>query len=270
MKKRIISALLCAATLLISFSGCNEKTQTDTTNTSTVKADKTDIEKSVNEQIKIIADSAQSWFGIIHNGSTYEYCVTDLDGNGRLELLCGGVGGSSSESMGGIYEINTAFDGVELCEGKIYNCDMTLKDEFFCRIDKETGKIYYEMQNGDRGSSNDFLGEKYAVILHNGKIEEIFLSSCYREHLVYEDVDVFDIKDYNGNEITKEQHEAIYDTYFEGYEKKTVTFGWQEAEKLPYEEWYKHESGNHIMHKMPEKEELINLLTQSYKKFSIK
>jgi hypothetical protein len=127
------------------------------------------------------------------------------------------------------------------------------------------------MQNGDRGSSNDFLGEKYAVILHNGKIEEIFLSSYYREHLVYEDVDVFDIKDYNGNEITKEQHEAIYDTYFEGCEKKTVTFGWQEAEKLPYEEWYEIQGNIHsIMHKMPEKEELVNLLTQSYEKFSIK
>ena len=271
MKKRIITALILAVTVSAALLGCSEKTQINSTHVSAVKEDKKDVVKSADEQIKIIADNAEAWFGKIHNGSTYKYCVTDLDGNGRLEILCGGVGGSSSESMGGIYEINTAFDGVELCEGKIYNCDMTLKDEFFCRIDKETGKIYYEMQNGDRGSSNDFLGEKYAVILHNGKIDEIFLSSYYREHLVYEDVDVFDIKDYNGNEITKEQHEAIYDTYFEGYEKKTVTLGWHEAERLSYEEWYKtQDNTQYITNKIPEKDELIKILMESYKKFSIK
>ena len=224
MKKKVFTSVFCAVALSFLFFGCNEKTQTESVDASAGKDDKTEVVKTANEQIKIIADNAEVWFGRIHNGTTYEYCVTDLDANGRLELLCGGVGGSSSESMGGVYEINETFDGIVECEGKIYNCDITLQDEFFCRIDKETGKIYYEMWNGGIGNSNESLGERYAVTLQNGKIEEIFLSSCYRERLVYEGVVVYDIKDYNGNEITKEQHEAIYDTYFEGYEKKMVTF----------------------------------------------
>ena len=104
-----------------------------------------EIKPSYEDQIEIIAQKADEWFGIDVNTS-YSYCVTDLDANGRLEIISSGIGGSGQFSFGNIYEVNSTFDGLDKCgENGSFHPDITLKDEIFCRIDPETGKIYYEV-----------------------------------------------------------------------------------------------------------------------------
>ena len=108
---------MCTVVLIPSLFGCNEETQSKDKNVNS--DDETEIVKSVDEQIKIIADNAEMWFGIDVN-TRYSYCVTDLDANGRLEVISSGIGGSGCFSMGNIYEVNSSFDGLVKCTGTAY------------------------------------------------------------------------------------------------------------------------------------------------------
>lgn len=268
MKNRIITAIICMISLSLTLFSCSNKTQTTSPVSTIENEDKTEeIKPSYEDQIEIIAQKADEWFGIYVN-TNYSYCVTDLDENGRLEIISSGIGGSGRFSLGNIYEVNSTFDGLDKCgENGSFHPDITLKDEIFCRIDPETGKIYYEVYDNMRLGYGMYGVFNYALTLENGKYELIHISFLD----VDTDLDGIEYvtrKYHDDTDLTEEEYDAAYDTYFKGFDKKTVTLGWQKTENL--ENFILQEDGNYVYHKLPEKEELIANLTDSYNKFGIK
>lgn len=70
---------------------------------------------NVEEQLTLIAENASLWLGSSED-ITYHYAITDLDQNGRLEIITSYREDDSTPAVNQIYEINAALDSLTLCE----------------------------------------------------------------------------------------------------------------------------------------------------------
>lgn len=186
------------------------------------------------------------------------YTVTDLDQNGRLELIISsGMQGTGLFTYSQIYEINE--DGT-----KLKKC--IKNDEFMDDIvdgidrayyDKKSDTYYYVTEDITRnGGIESGIGVN-ALSLNDGKIT----SDCIAYQYVYIDVDTDKqgeeyCKYVNGEKkkITAKEYnpEKIEKEYFMGMKKKKVKIYWNKFKKKSKEE------------------SVAELLKECYKKFKLK
>lgn len=247
MKKRIISLVFVALIALSVFCGC-KKIENGPANYDNVP----NREKPIDEKVQVIADSINIWKfdKTAYEGSQalYDYCVTDLDQNGRFELItvvnipkAGGVV-NAYDSVVKYYELNednTALLTLECVSDSqsqpdlctiVENVNAKDIDSCACYKDNETGRYYYVFAdktidfNEDTTKSEHY--SKVAISVFEGKAyeETIATYSILREK-GKEAVEVY--VDGEGNEITAEEFENIEKTRFANCREMKVTFGWQ-------------------------------------------
>ena len=66
-------------------------------------------------QLALIAQNASLWLGDTSFGDTYQYAVTDLDQNGRLEILTSSLQGTGLYTYSTFHEVNKTMDGLDSC-----------------------------------------------------------------------------------------------------------------------------------------------------------
>ena len=66
-------------------------------------------------QLTLIAQNASLWLGDTSFGDTYQYAVTDLDQNGRLEILTSSLQGTGLYTYSTFHEVNKTMDGLDSC-----------------------------------------------------------------------------------------------------------------------------------------------------------
>ena len=66
-------------------------------------------------QIKLIASKKDTWFTPSDDHATYYYCVTDLDHNGRLEVISASMQGAGYFTSADFFEVNEACDDLIEC-----------------------------------------------------------------------------------------------------------------------------------------------------------
>lgn len=179
------------------------------------------------EQLDLIAANADLWkqtevFGL------WGYAVTDLDQNGRLEILSASVQGTGFYTLILAFEVNEAGTGLE--EIKQLRADYesspdVIVDSVPVYFDTENGIYYYIFDDIIRNGYAEEYENKRAVFLKNGEWNEIPLAS---KATLYTDQEHYSItySDPGGAPISADQYSTAADMAFGKLEKSEFCFGW--------------------------------------------
>ncbi len=216
--------------------------------------------EQIEKQLQLITDYCMDLWQKDSNENKYVYfyTVTDLDHNGRLELICASVQGSGIYTYSNYFEVNEQLDGLMQCDVK--------SDRGGSEADVvvETVPVYYDGEEDIyHYIFSDYIRDGMTMSYEN--IRELSLKNgeITDKVFVYKD----SIYDENGMEtaeyynaatkeaIDREQYESMVETVFAGLEKKTAAFSWE----------------GRLMSELKEmdREQIQDMLQKSYKGFSI-
>lgn len=177
-------------------------------------------------QIQIICDKAEVW-KVIEEMDGWGYAVTDLDGNGRLEIISSECHGTGLFTTNRIWEVNEAMDGLNLCEKEemVSEADMCYVEAVPAYYDAEENRTYFVFRDDTRNGAAEHYQNTRALSLKENRLEDIILSG---KSEIYEDATKSTITYYDsdGNEISEDEYGKIIDSYFKDFEKKEAHFKW--------------------------------------------
>ena len=203
-------------------------------------------DSSIESQLMLLEENETKW--IPDSYSQYSYAVTDLDGNGRLEIFAAVTQGTGIFTSGELYEVNNSFDGIEpagLMQEEGSFLPEVIVNETEQYSDLQTGLKYYVYSDVTRvGAWENYQAEE-ALVLDHGKAKTILLAAVYTEADEHENV-FRTYYDGNNQLIDEISYHEILDGFFTNCVKKTQNFG-----------WFTLEDGN-----------LRTLLTESYHTFA--
>ena len=162
-------------------------------------------------------DSSREW----------RYAVTDLDHNGKLELLAASQHQADRSTTLRIWELNENMDALNECAIPLD------EDESFPDILAENADTYYNSGTGVWSylfydnillSEHDAYTAKCAVTLRDGTLRyESYAFQSVSEEKGVRTISYFDL---NGKEITPEEYNAVGQTTFAGTLMSSTNFGW--------------------------------------------
>lgn len=201
-----------------------------TPKTDTKKNDIETVNETIEKQLQVIIDNYDH-FGLDKNENYwyeyvryYNYAITDLDQNGRLELIVSVEEGSGRYTSSTYYEVNEAFDGMyKLDDSMIHSyseADIIGESGVPVYYDLDKHIYYYIFNDTIRDGAGYNYVNKRAIWLKNGKLKDYILAyqDWYKEENTCTDV--------NGNEISESEYNNIADIVFPDLIKKEVYFYW--------------------------------------------
>ena len=216
--------------------------------------------QSVQAQLELMVDSVDQWMlPMDYANEVYEYAVTDLDGNGRLEIIAANMGGTGLYTYSNFYEVNETYDGLTLCERDVTEGESQADigtESVQAYYDSETGTVYYVFADYIKNGAAEYYEVKIAVSLTDGKISEETLA-IRSEIYDPENGLIISCQDSDGAEITEDEFGTIADTVFDGLEKREIQFGWCV---------YQGTDGMEAFRGL-EREEMLEVLSESYESF---
>lgn len=190
---------------------------------------------SVVQQQEIIVSLVDQWKPEEKTGS---YTLTDLDGNGRLEIIASTITKDEKVSKSRLWEINE--EGNRLVE---YEMPWTQEENQPDLIVKSTA-AYYDAENDIRyyifadetkAEDGSISESQTAIWLKDGVLQAELLVSCQKNYsgeteytAVYTDAD--------GNEITEEAYAAAAQERFADLEQQEAGFGWVSVKEHPLQD----------------------------------
>ena len=183
----------------------------------------------VSDQLDLIAANANLWKQDVEFG-LWGFTVTDLDHNGRLEIISASVQGTGFYTYINAYEVNENGDGFTELQGPSELRTDSAPDIMVSTapvyFDKETGRYYYIFDDYIRNGMAENYQVKSAVSIADGKWEETALA---RKTTIYSDAEHYTITctDASGAAITEEQYDAIARTVYGNLEPGEAEFDWQ-------------------------------------------
>ncbi len=182
-------------------------------------------------QIALIAEKRAEWF-VEDDENLYVYTVTDLNQNGRLELISTSTQGSGLYSYTNYFEVTE--DGTALEKWNRVSEDASAPDvgyamfPVFC--DQVSGNYTYIINDFWRAGMAESGAVVIGVTYFNGEIEETILGS---EVCSYDEETQLEIMTYynaQNEEITAEEYETLAQTVYQGLEEKIVFIQWDLSE----------------------------------------
>lgn len=197
----------------------------------TVTASGADLSEEAETQLQLIADNLDLWAGDREFTSTYQYAVTDLDQNGRLEILVSTCQGTGLFTYSSYYEVNEALDGLNACEQDLEE-GASEADLMYSAVpvycDTEEDIYFYVFDDMIRNGYAELYENKRAISLSDGVIRNQFLA--YRTTLSQDSTPVITCTDADGADISEETYDSIGDIVFADLEKRTASLSWQSPE----------------------------------------
>lgn len=208
------------------------------------------------QQVQIMADNIDMWADTMADeGVLYFYAVTDLDHNGRLELITSSCQGTGLYTYSYYYEVNKNFDGLNdfvlsTAEGDSQVDIIT--DSVPVYYDPGKNLYYCIFDDTIRSGAEMNYTYKNALFMTGGKVDEMRLG-C--KGTVFDgDAVSITYTDADDKEISEDEYLKLEDTRFSGLEKKVAVIDWHKAEK------------DEVL-KMG-REQLVGNLLESYKGFA--
>ena len=176
------------------------------------------------EQLKLLDDTQSRWQQE-EPGIVYHYAVTDLDWNGRLEILAMSIQGTGIFTYGKIFEVNE--DGTSLLECSLPFAYGALP-EMICdfvpaAFDPADGTYYYLFRDDLKNGYAEHYQSIQALHLKNGAI---YSNSLGRMSIVATDGVVKEEYFKSDQLITSEEYEAIIPSFQAELEGFTANMGW--------------------------------------------
>lgn len=191
--------------------------------------EETNISKE--KQLKVILDNQSMW-SLASDGEshdTYGYAVTDLDQNGRLEIIASSCNGTGLYTHTKYYEVNENADGLTLITTNLkeddietYIMDTTVKVFY----DKAKNEYHYLFTNINRNDATSYNQGKYEIVLKNQKIMQnplAYKNITYKENETYTEMA---ISDANGETLTDESYERYEYIHYKDMEYKLANIEW--------------------------------------------
>lgn len=217
---------ICGALLLAVFlCGCGQTKPTETT---------APDERAIEDQLVTIWEARDTW-QVLEETEGWCYAVTDLDGNGRLEILSSethGTGnfttlrawevGEDGRSLNPITEDGEYGSGVVMSSG--YVSDENPSAETV--VSYTDGSVTYYIQDDmNKDGCAHYYERKLAVFLKDGKLKELTLATMQTD---YDENggETVTCQNGSGESISEDDYETAVQRRFEGLSQKNVTFGW--------------------------------------------
>ena len=219
----IISVIVCLVIATSWLPTSNKDEFKDLSNTS---GDVVNNTISTKEQLNIIMSNMNLWYKD-NEYEKYSYAVTDLDQNGRIEIISSICQGTGIYTYTEIYEINENVDGLNLCESNLMEYDSQadiIKNQFVVFYDEANSQYHYVFDDLTKNGAAEYYENKRDFCLSDGRIEEKYLA---RKTTIYHDASpTITYTDLEDKEITEEEYNKIENKVFENYEKMIVNIEW--------------------------------------------
>ncbi|MBR6089789.1 MAG: hypothetical protein IKP86_07640 [Anaerolineaceae bacterium] len=181
------------------------------------------------EQLDLIAAHTDQWRQGVDYG-TWGYIVTDLDQNGRLEIISASVQGTGFYTYLTVFEVNEAGNGLNELAGPSDNRTDSAPDVMVSRVpvwyDRENNRYYYIFDDMIRNGMAEYYENKRSVSIVDGKWIETMLavkSTLYQDEEHY----TTSCQDGSGNPINESQYNNIAQSVYGGLESSEACFNWQ-------------------------------------------
>lgn len=256
----VVIILIVLVIIVGAFISINNKTKVMSNNISgdTKNSGEKEQTKAVNveKQIDVIMNNIDTW-----NLSTdediyapYGYAITDLDQNGRLEIIASSCQGTGIYTYSNYYEVNESLNGLNKIERNVEEgsseADIMIPTvKVF--IDKASNEYHYIFDDLVKVGAAEYYENKQDIVLKNGKLYEKAIA--YRNTIYTDSNPNVTLKDANNNEITAEDYEIIENKLFSNLELKLANIEWVSTTDVDFSSV----SGD----------ELKNKLIESYEKF---
>lgn len=188
-----------------------------------------DPENSLKKQLQVISNYAGLWLiPKYRDSSVYcQYVVTDLDQNGRLELISSYILGSGHYAENYYYEVNEALNGLTMCEKKDKRIDLEPTIMVECvpvYYDFEHNVYYYIFDEARRDGIKVSYQNRHALSFKDGQLSDRTLA--YKTVWHEDSSDAIMCEDEDRNTISETEYNRIADTIFPDFIKKEVNLLW--------------------------------------------
>lgn len=256
----VVIILIVLVIIVGAFISINNKTKVMSNNISgdTKNSGEKEQTKAINveKQIDVIMNNIDTW-----NLSTdediyapYGYAITDLDQNGRLEIIASSCQGTGIYTYSNYYEVNEGLNGLNKIERNVEEgsseADIMLPTvKVF--IDKAANEYHYIFDDLVKVGAAEYYENKQDIVLKNGRLYEKTIA--YRNTVYTDSNPNVTLKDANNKEITAEDYALIENKLFSNLELKFANIEWVSTTDVDFSSV----SGD----------ELKNKLIESYEKF---
>ena len=201
---------------------------------------------SFDEQKQVIEDNRKLWAFTEPYDSPWFYTITDLDHNGRLEVIAATTQGSGIYTYGTLWEVLPDGSGIDNCyhkDAEIEGPDdwpEIIDDTIPCYFDATSNCYYYPCENVARDGYAHQYYSWQVLCLMDGAAEWEFLAAKnvnWRDEETGNDYPdaVTTCEDAAGNSITEQEYDGIVEKRFAGLEKTELKLDWI-REEIPWEE----------------------------------
>lgn len=205
----------------------------DTTDSTEPLPEEEQSGKSLSEQLQVIAECRDLWMQATeYAGDFCQYAVTDLDHNGRYEIIVADVTGTGIYTYSSFYEVNESYNGLNECGTDFVEGDSQpdiVSDTLETYIDDQ-GHYFYAVYDLMKNGAAQYYENVRALTLSDGRI--CTAPIAYRTTIYDEGVPTVTCEDADGNTITEEEYESAAENYFAGYSKSTTSVVWQQLSEL--------------------------------------
>ena len=193
-----------------------------------------DGSRSVAAQLEIIAENRDLWFeDPEYMDEIYQCAVTDLNLDGRMEIIVSSFGGSGSYTFSRFFEVNEGYDELTECTTNFMEGDSQadiMVDTTTAYYDNASGGIYYIFSDDLHVSAGENYENLRALTLQNGQVTEQYLAKM--SEITNGETATVTFHDMDGNVIDETAYYAIPDKVFPDAQKYAVTFGWLDMKEL--------------------------------------
>ena len=175
----------------------------------------------------------------------YQYAVTDLDRNGRYEVIVSNMGGTGMYTYNRFFEVNENCDGLTECSTDFVEGDsqpdlmtgsmggpdalpntMSTLDTYV----NDQGMFCYAVYDMVKNGAAEYYENIRSLTLQDGMIRTAPIAS--RTTIYDGETPTVTCSDADGNPISEEEYESAADRYFAGWEKRETRLGWQSVKDL--------------------------------------
>ncbi|MBR4394187.1 MAG: hypothetical protein IKT07_09240, partial [Oscillospiraceae bacterium] len=244
MKTKTILSFLLAIAMIFSLAACGTPSSPAPAAETTVPAAETPAEEVEEQEELVPVTDADAQISLIYTnlesmkqpevGNEWKYTVTDLDHNGRMELIAASQHPADRSTNFKVWEVSE--DRTALNE-----CSVPLEeDESFPDILTENADTFHNTENDTWSylffdhiviSPEEAYTSKCSVTLKNGVIR--YESYAFEHTEVTDGVSKVTHLDTNGLTISPEQYNAAGVNALVGCEKSSTNFGWFTMKEEP-------------------------------------
>ena len=184
-------------------------------------------QESVASQINLIYSNFAETFKQVADGEVWSYTVTDLDHNGRLELLAASIQGSGRFTHVKAWEV-----GEDL--KSFISCNVNVKEgDSFPDIISNTADTYYVaatdtwnymFDDSITSSSTEVMAARCSVSMKSSNIG--YIPYAYQQTEFRDNLNIITFTDKSGRLLTPEDYNASVTNAFAGAQKSSTNFDW--------------------------------------------